>query len=104
MGRLSGSRHGLLVLVALVAVSAVTRFAAARTFTVPWIAPDEMLYGLIGRSLWLHGTLTVGRAVTPYYSLLYPALIGAPMLLRDTTRSIEIVQAVQAVADRKSVV
>ena len=55
-----------------------------------------MLYALIGRSLWLHGTLTVRNAATPYYSLLYPALIGAPMLLRDTRRSIEVIQAVQA--------
>ena len=40
-----------------------------------------MLYALIGRSLWLHGTLTVRNAATPYYSLLYPALIGAPMFI-----------------------
>ena len=81
----------------LVVLSTAIRFAAARTFTVPWITPDEMLYALIGRSLWLHGTLTVRNAATPYYSLLYPALIGAPMLLRDTRRSIEVVQALQAV-------
>ena len=28
------------------------RFAAAQAFTTPWIAPDEMVYGLIGESLW----------------------------------------------------
>lgn len=89
-------RRWLLALASLVAVSAAVRFAAARTFTVPWIAPDEMLYARIGRSLWQHATLTVGNAVTPYYSLLYPALIGAPMLLRDTRRSIEVVQVLQA--------
>lgn len=97
LGKLSGRRGWWLALVALVVVSAAARFAAARSFTVPWIAPDEMLYSLIGRSLWEHGTLTIGGAATPYYSLLYPALIGAPMLLRDTRRSIEVIQVVQAV-------
>lgn len=96
MNRLTG-RRWLLALALLVVGSAVARFAAAQTFTAPWIAPDEMLYALIGRSLWLHGTLTVRDAPTPYYSLLYPALIGAPMLLRDTRRSIEVIQAIQAV-------
>ena len=90
-------RRWSIVLALLVVASAAARFAYARTFTAPWIAPDEMLYALIGRSLWLHGTLTVRNAVTPYYSVLYPSLIGAPMLLRDTARSIEIVQALQAV-------
>ncbi len=90
-------RRWSLALTSLIVVSAFARFAAARTFTVPWIAPDEMLYALIGRSLWLHGTLTVRNAPTPYYSLLYPALIGAPMLLKDTRRSIEVIQAMQAV-------
>ena len=94
MGRLH-SRRWLLAVALLVGVSAGARFASARTFTVPWIAPDEMLYALIGRSLWLHGTLTVRNAATPYYSLLYPALIGAPLLLRDTRRSVEVIQALQ---------
>jgi Dolichyl-phosphate-mannose-protein mannosyltransferase len=89
-------RRWILALASLVVVSTAIRFVAARTFTVPWVAPDEMLYALIGRSLWLHGTLTVRNAATPYYSLLYPALIGGPMLLRDTRRSIEVIQAVQA--------
>ena len=90
------SRRWVLALASLVVVSTAIRLVAARTFTVPWVAPDEMLYALIGRSLWLHGTLTVRNATTPYYSLLYPALIGAPMLLKDTRRSIEVIQALQA--------
>ena len=89
-------RRWLLALGLLVVGSTAVRLVAARAFTVPWVAPDEMLYALIGRSLWLHGTLTVRNATTPYYSLLYPALIGAPLLLRDTRRSIEVIQAVQA--------
>ena len=90
-------RRWVLALASLVVVSTAVRLLAARTFTAPWVAPDEMLYASIGRSLWLNGTLTVRNAATPYYSLLYPALIGAPMLLRDTRRSIEIIQALQAI-------
>ena len=77
-------------------VSTVLRAAAARSFTVPWIAPDEMLYALIGESLWETGSLTVRGLETPYYSLLYPALVGLPLSLGDIPDGIRIAQALQA--------
>ncbi|MBA3382427.1 MAG: hypothetical protein H0T97_11300 [Actinobacteria bacterium] len=79
-------------------LSAAVRFAVARTFDVPWIAPDEMIYGLVGQSLWESGTLTVRDAAVPYYSLLTPALVGLPLTLGDVARGVAIAQALQALA------
>ena len=49
--RRPGQAAGL-VLIAMVVVSAGLRFWGAQSFTVPWIAPDEMVYGLLGQDLW----------------------------------------------------
>jgi hypothetical protein len=77
----------------------VARFAVARVFDVPWIAPDEVIYGLVGESLWQNGTLSVRGATLPYYSLLTPALIGAPLALADDVqRALAVAQALQALA------
>ena len=55
-------------------LSTAFRLGVALTFDVPWIAPDEMLYGLVGESLWQTGELSIRGIATPYYSLLTPAL------------------------------
>jgi len=83
---------------AIVLLSAVVRFGVARTFDVPWIAPDEMIYGLVGQSLWESGTLTIRGGAVPYYSLLTPALIGLPLAVSDLARGVAIAQALQALA------
>ena len=83
---------------ALVVVSTLVRFAAARWFTTPWIAPDEMVYGLIGESLWSAGTLDVRGLPSPYYSILTPALVGAPLALLDLADGIRGAQLLQALA------
>ena len=81
---------------ALVAVSTVARFALSRGVDAPWIAPDEDLYGLLGRAL-VHGHgLTILGERVPYYSLLYPAFVGVPFLGRDLASGITVVQALQA--------
>ena len=79
-------------------VSAVARFAVARTFDVPWIAPDEMIYGLVGESLWETGTLSIRGIAVPYYSLLTPALVGLPLSLENLGAGIALAQALQALA------
>jgi len=79
-----------------VLLSTVARAWAARSFTAPWIAPDEMLYALIGESLWETGTLTVRGLETPYYSLFYPALVGLPLSVGTLPDGIRVAQAVQA--------
>jgi hypothetical protein len=85
-----------LVLAVLVILSTAARAWASRSFTVPWIAPDEMLYAMIGESLWESGTLTVRGLETPYYSLFYPALVGLPLSVGTLPDGIRVAQAVQA--------
>ena len=72
-----------LVLAGLVVASTAIRFAVAQTFTTPWIAPDEIVYGMLGEGLWSRGTLTLRELPTPYYSLLTPALVGGPLAVVD---------------------
>ncbi|MDQ3380535.1 MAG: hypothetical protein M3546_09460 [Actinomycetota bacterium] len=79
-------------------LSAAVRFGVALTFDVPWIAPDEMIYGLVGQSLWESGTLAIRDATVPYYSLLTPALVGLPLTLSDVARGVAVAQALQALA------
>ena len=83
---------------ALVVLSTVVRFAVAQSFTTPWIAPDEMVYGLIGETLWSEGTLSIRGLPTPYYSILTPALIGAPLAAFDLAEGIEWARLLQALA------
>lgn len=89
-------RHAGLALGTIVFLSACVRFAASLSFHVPWVAPDEMAYGLLGQSLWQTGELTIRGTPVGYYSLLYPALVGAPLSLGDTAAGIAVLQAVQA--------
>ena len=83
-------------LAALVLVSTGFRAWAAVSVPVPWIAPDEMVYGLLGRSLWLHGSLEILGGPTPYYSLLTPALVGWPLAAFGLRTGLDVVQGVQA--------
>jgi hypothetical protein len=63
---------------------------------VPWIAPDEILYALVGEDFWQNGTLTVRGLGTPYYSLLYPAVVGLPLQLGDIGDAVRAAQGLQA--------
>nr|MBA3376498.1 hypothetical protein [Actinomycetota bacterium] len=93
-----GTRYAAFAVGAIVLFSATLRFAVARSFDVPWIAPDEMIYGLVGQSLWESGTLTIRDAAVPYYSLLTPALVGLPLAASDLARGLAVAQALQALA------
>jgi hypothetical protein len=83
-------------LAALVLVSTAFRAWAAVSVPVPWIAPDEMVYGLLGRSLYLHGSLEILGGPTPFYSLLVPALVGFPLTAFGLTSGLDILQGLQA--------
>ncbi len=87
-----------LVVGVVIVVSIVGRFAAAQRFTVPWIAPDEMLYGLLGMSLWDDGTLSIRGAASPYYSLLTPGLVGAGFAGRELGDGVQVAQLLQTLA------
>lgn len=83
-------------LTALVAVSTVLRSLAAWEVGSPWIAPDEIVYALLGRSLWESGTLSILGGDTGFYTLLYPALVGLPLGIGDIETGRQILQVVQA--------
>lgn len=91
-------RGELGALAALVLVSTGFRAWAAVSVPVPWIAPDEMVYGLLGRSLWLHGSLEILGGPTPYYSLLTPAFVGWPLAAFGLRSGLDVVQGLQALA------
>ncbi len=85
-------------LAALVAVSTLVRWLAAWQVGSPWIAPDEIVYTLLGRSLWETGRLTILGGATGFYSLLYPTLVGLPLSLDDVAAGRRILQGLQALA------
>jgi len=97
-GETVATRHAALAVGAIVLLSTAFRFGVALVFDVPWIAPDEMIYGLVGESLWETGQLSVRDLSTPYYSLLTPALVGLPLTLDDRETGLALAQALQALA------
>jgi hypothetical protein len=85
------------VLALLVAAGVAVRAAAALAVPAPWIAPDEMIYGLLGRSLWEHGKLAILGGPTPFYSFLYPALVGLPLRVAGAHAGYDALKVVQAI-------
>src|SRR5436189_639154 len=85
------------VLTILVAASSVLRFWAATRIPTPWIAPDELIYAELGRSLYAHGTLALLGHRTSFFSLVYPALAGVPLSLGDVFDGYSLLKALQAV-------
>jgi hypothetical protein len=85
-----------LVVACLVVLSSVLRFLAARRIATPWIAPDEMVYALLGRSLWAHGSLSILGGPTPFYSFVYPAFVGVPLSIGSMQAGYTALKAVQA--------
>lgn len=98
VGAIAARRHAASVLlVLLTAVSAGARFWAARGMNVPWIAPDETIYALLGRSLWEHGSPSLLGTAGGSYSLVYPALIGLPLTLDNLEVGVTVAQALGAI-------
>jgi hypothetical protein len=89
-------RSAWAALVALVLLSTAFRAWAAVEVPVPWIAPDEMVYGMLGRSLWLHGSLSILGGPTPYYSLLTPLFAGLPLAAFGLGWGYDLLQGLQA--------
>jgi hypothetical protein len=96
VSRTPAARRALLFVGAIVLASAAARFLLSRGIETPWIAPDEHLYGLLGRSLAAGDGLTLLGQPAPYYSTLYPALVGLPLLVTDVATGVTAVQAMQA--------
>jgi hypothetical protein len=89
-------RREWVALAGLVLLSTAFRAWAAVEVPVPWIAPDEMVYGILGRNLWLHGSLTILGGPTPYYSLLTPLLVGFPLAAWGLHTGYDVLQGLQA--------
>ena len=86
----------MLPIAVLVGLSAAVRFLSVRSFDAPWIAPDEMIYGLIGRSFWATGETTVLGVAAPFYGA-YPLLVGLPLHLFGTVGGITAIQLGQSI-------
>jgi hypothetical protein len=89
------TRAGL-VLGALVLGSTILRAWASRGVPTPWIAPDEMVYGLLGQGFYLHGHLAILGGPTPFYSLVAPLLAGIPLSFGDLTLGYSVLKVLQA--------
>ena len=88
--------RAFLAVALLVLASTAARIVLSRGVAAPWIASDEQLYGMLGRSL-VHGDgLRILGASTPYYSVLYPLLVGVPFLWSGAAGAVRDVQAIQA--------
>src|SRR5581483_850344 len=85
-------------LAGLVALSAALRAVAAVGVAGPWIAPDEMIYALVGQSFWRHGTLELLGGPTPYYSFLVPLADGLPPRLFGLGAGYDLLRVLQALA------
>jgi hypothetical protein len=86
----------LLTLGLLVLVSTLLRFWAATRIPTPWIAPDELIYAELSRSLWEHGTLHLLGRPTSFFSFVYPALAGGPLSLGDVHLGYTLLKELQA--------
>jgi Dolichyl-phosphate-mannose-protein mannosyltransferase len=85
-----------LALTALVGVSTLLRLWAALRVPSPWFTPDEMVYGELGRSLYATGHLDILGHATPFFSFVYPALVGPFLNFGNLELGYTLLKAVQA--------
>jgi hypothetical protein len=84
------------VLTTLVAVSTALRIWGGVLVPAPWYTPDEMIYGMLGRSLWTTGHLDILGDRSPFYGLVYPAFVGPWLSLHDAKLGYELLKGCQA--------
>lgn len=85
-----------LALAVLVSLSTLLRFWAARGVPSPWITPDEVIYGELGRSLYSAGHFELLGQPIGFYGLVYPVLVGLPLRLGDPELGYTLLKALQA--------
>jgi hypothetical protein len=81
---------------ALVAVSTVLHWLAARRIAGLWIMPDEAIYAQRGLELWHHFRLPILNGQGAGYSVLYPALAGLPLAASSLSQGYAWLKIVQA--------
>jgi hypothetical protein len=86
------------VLLVLIGVSAALRAWGGQAIATPWIAPDELIYAELGRSLWARGHLSLLGYDTGFFSLVYPALAGLPLSLGNRQSGYDLLRGAQAIA------
>ena len=87
---------GWLPLAGLILGSTLVRAWASRAVPTPWIAPDEMIYGLLGQGLYRSGHLAILGGPTPYYSAVVPAVVGLPLSVSDLALGYSVLKVIQA--------
>jgi len=80
----------------LVVVSIGLRFWAAILVPVPWIVPDEFVYGLLGESLYHTGHFSILGGPVRFYTLVVPIVVGAPLSIGDRETGYALLKIVQA--------
>ena len=88
---------GWLPIAVIVGASAIFRFALALDVVTPWIAPDELVYALLGRNLYDTGWLGILGEPVPFYSLVVPLVVGLPLAAADGDAGYTMLKAAQAV-------
>jgi hypothetical protein len=81
---------------ALVALSTLLEWLAARRIAGLWIMPDEALYGERALDFWRTGRLGVISGSGAGYSVLYPILAGAPLSIGTPATGYAALKVVQA--------
>ena len=81
---------------ALVALSTLLEWLAARRIAGLWIMPDEAIYGERALDFWRSGRLSVVSGAGAGYSLLYPILAGAPLSIGTPATGYATLKVVQA--------
>ena len=87
-----------LLLGLLVGISTLLRFWGGSLVRIPWITPDEIIYGELGRSLYHSGTFRILGRPTEFISLVYPAFVGGPLSLGNVERGYHLLKLLQALA------
>jgi hypothetical protein len=85
-----------LALPALVGLSTLLHWLAARTVAGLWIMPDEAIYGVRALGLWNHGRLPLFGQSGAGYSVLYPVLAGGPLSIGSLSTGYALLKPVQA--------
>lgn len=83
------------ILALLVLASVVARALAGLRVDGLWIAPDEMIYGSVGRNLWEHGRLSLFGEEPAIFGVVYPALVGGPLALAGLERGYDLLMVLQ---------
>ena len=98
IGQVRRPSPALTAIAVLVAGSTLLRFWGGTLVSTPWIAPDEMIYGEHGQSLWATGHFRLLGEPSGFLSLVYPALAGIPLSLGNLERGYHALKLLQAFA------